>query len=513
MAVAALTLPLAVQAVDLQFTEVATTNDVVDIRNAGDGSGRLFLVQKPGRVSILKGGEVLFPPFLDISGPVRSSGGEQGLLSIAFAPDFGQSGLFYAWYTNSQGDMSLSRFGLSSDPDNASEGSEEILLTVPQPFSNHNGGRLAFGPDGMLYLSIGDGGGAGDPQGAGQGPGTLLGKIIRIDVSNGAGPYDIPPDNPFVADANTRDEIWALGLRNPWRISFDRQSGDLYIADVGQNSFEEINVQDAGFGGGVNYGWNIMEGDQCFQSNSCDQSTLTLPVAQYGHDLGCSVTGGEVYRGPDYPALNGVYVYGDFCSGRIWGLSRQGSQWNSELLDDSSLNILTFGQDERGNLYLSDGNAVYLLSDGPPVQAPLFQINEFLNDAWVRSGVPFQGLFITVFPVLKQVFVAWFTFETVPPGENTAAFGASDQRWVTALGSYSGNQATLQAELTTGGLFNSDLPLASQDAEYGTLELEFEHCNLATVSFDFPDAGLSGVFEISRALDSNVALCEAYAPD
>ncbi|MBT8063060.1 MAG: PQQ-dependent sugar dehydrogenase, partial [Gammaproteobacteria bacterium] len=301
--------------------------------------------------------------------------------------------------------------------------------------------------------------------------------------------------------------------RNPWRISFDPDRGDLFIADVGQNSLEEINVQDAGSGGGENYGWNIMEGSECFAADPCSQSGLTLPVAQYSHSLGCSVTGGEVYRGIDYPDLQGLYLYGDFCSGRIWGLGRQGSGWSSELLVDSAFNILTFGRDESGNIYLSDGNAVYLVSDGPPAGNPGFQVSEWLNDAWVRDGAPFQGLFITVFPVLEQVFVAWFSFDSMPAGDGSAEFGASDQRWVTAIGPYAGNEATLQAELTTGGRFNSAQPLATQDGAYGALDIVFEDCNHATLTYDFPGAGLSGSFDISRALNSNIAMCKANATD
>jgi glucose/arabinose dehydrogenase len=502
-------------AIDLQFTQVTGTPQVVDIRHAGDGSGRLFLVQRnSGRIHILKDGQVQATPFLDIGDRVLSSGGEQGLLSLAFAPDYPSSGLFYVWYTKLSGDMSLSRFSVSADPDLADANSEEELLEVAQPFAHHNGGRLLFGPDRMLYLSIGDGGSGGDPQGNGQSLDTLLGKIIRIDVDPALTPYGFPPDNPFVANGAARDEIWAYGLRNPWRMSFDRLTGELYIADVGQNSVEEVNHQSFGSAGGQNYGWNIMEGDQCFGGGNCSTQGLTLPVAQYLHGLGCSVTGGEVYRGGNYPGLAGVYLYGDFCSGRIWGLTRDGEAWQTGLLADAAFNIMTFGEDQAGEIYLSSGAGVYLLSDGEPVSQPPATINRGLTDAWVNANAPFQGMFITVFPDLERIFLAWFSFDSEPPPQNaTAVFGAPDQRWVTALGSYQGHRADLKAELTTGGRFNASDPTAAQDTGYGTISIEFWHCNLATVEYDFPGPGLSGAFSVHRVLDDNVGLCEALSGD
>lgn len=502
-------------AIDLQFTQVTGTPQVVDIRHAGDGSGRLFLVQRDsGQIHILKDGEVLSTAFLDIGDRVRSSGGEQGLLSMAFAPDYASSGLFYVWYTKLSGDMSLSRFSVSGDPDLADADSEEELLVVAQPFVNHNGGRLLFGPDRMLYLGIGDGGSGGDPQGNGQSLGTLLGKIIRIDVDPALTPYGIPPDNPFVANGDARDEIWAYGLRNPWRMSFDRLTGELFIADVGQNSVEEVNHQPFSSAGGQNYGWNIMEGDQCFGGGACDTTGLTLPVAQYLHDEGCSVTGGEVYRGGNYPGLAGVYLYGDYCSGRIWGLQRIGDAWQVELLANEAFNILTFGEDQAGEIYLSSGAGVFLLSDGEPASQPPVTINRGLTDAWVNANAPFQGMFITVFPDLERIFVAWFSFDSEPPSpEAMATFGAADQRWVTALGGYQGHRAELKAELTTGGRFNASDPLATQDTSYGTISIEFWHCNLASVEYDFPGPGLSGSFSMQRVLDDNVGLCEALSGD
>jgi glucose/arabinose dehydrogenase len=303
----------------IEFTKISTRSSIVDIANAGDDSERLFLVQQSGRIYIVHDGGEMETTFLDIQDRVKF-GGEQGLLSMAFSPDYKTSGYFYVWYTDSVGDTVLSRFKVSDDPDIADAQSEQIVLTVDQPFSNHNGGRLQFGPDGMLYLGLGDGGGAFDPDGNAQDGGTLLGKLIRIDVNPLHGTYAVPGNNPFVGNGLIRDEIWALGLRNPWRISFDRMTGDLFIADVGQNELEEVNFQPGGSAVGRNYGWDIMEASQCAGGgNGCDKSGLTLPVAEYGHDGdNCSITGGEVYRGTDYPNLYGMYLFADYCSGKIW---------------------------------------------------------------------------------------------------------------------------------------------------------------------------------------------------
>ena len=286
---------------------------------------------------------------------------EQGLLSVAFAPDYASSGYFYVWYTDMGGGMVLSRFRVSGDPDVADPDSEEVLLIVLQPFENHNGGRLQFGPDGMLYEGLGDGGGSFDPDDNGQDGSTLLGKLIRIDVNPAlGGSYAVPADNPFVGNGSVRDEIWALGLRNPWRISFDRETGDLYIADVGQNRLEEVNVQPAASTGGENYGWDIMEGSQCTGGgDGCNRAGLTLPVAEYDHDLGCSITGGEVYRGSAYPDMDGVYFYGDFCSGRIWGLWRNGDAWDGAELVDRAIGSTArdTSTDVRTNKVTSLGSA------------------------------------------------------------------------------------------------------------------------------------------------------------
>jgi glucose/arabinose dehydrogenase len=327
----------------------------VGIANAGDGSGRLFVLEKVGRIRVVKNGAILPAPFLDISDRVGSSSSEQGLLGLAFHPHYADNGFFFVNYTDRQGNTVVARFSVSPDPGLADPNSESVLLTLDQPAANHNGGNLAFGPDGYLYIGTGDGGGAGDRYGNGQNGQTLLGAMLRLDV-DGDQPYAIPPTNPFIGDPNVRDEIWAIGLRNPWRYSFDRLSGDLYIGDVGQNVYEEIDFQPIGSPGGQNYGWPIMEATHCYpESNACNRSGLTLPVAEYDHSLGCSVTGGYVYHGREFPLLDGIYLFGDYCSGRIWGLvSGAGDNWQSAQMAQAGIQISSFGEDEAGELYLLD---------------------------------------------------------------------------------------------------------------------------------------------------------------
>lgn len=330
----------------------------VAIRNAGDD--RLFVVERPGRIILVDNeGNVAPTPFLDIRDRVRDNASERGLLGLAFHPNFTENGYFYVNYTTEPNSGTVvSRFTVDpSDPDRADIGSEMILLSFDQPFGNHNGGDLAFGPDGYLYISTGDGGGAGDPEDNGQDRLNFLGKILRIDVDSGD-TYGIPADNPFANTDATLDEIWALGLRNPWRMSFDRQTGDLWIADVGQNQYEEVNFQPAGDPGGQNYGWRCYEGNEPFNTQNCAAaSELTFPVHTYVHNgaNGCSVTGGYVYRGPTYTDMQGVYIYADFCSGRIWGLRPDGQQsFTSEvLLDGTAGQYSSFGEDNKGELYLA----------------------------------------------------------------------------------------------------------------------------------------------------------------
>jgi glucose/arabinose dehydrogenase len=341
----------------------------VHVAHAGDGSGRLFIVEQAGRIRVSRGGVLLPVPFLDISSRVGCCG-ERGLLSVAFPPGYGSKRYFYVDYTNTSGNTVISRFRLSSDPDVADPGSERILLTITQPYPNHNGGQLVFGPDGYLYIGMGDGGSAGDPQNNAQDPASLLGKILRIDVESGTEPYAVPASNPFAGRTGYRGEIWALGLRNPWRFSFDSRTGDLYVADVGQNQYEEVDFQPAGSSGGENYGWRIMEAGHCFNPDPCTQTGLVQPVFEYAHTQGCSVTGGFVYRGALYPRMQGLYFLSDYCSGRVWALRRTGISWQSAQLLPGSFAVSTFGEDEAGNVYVADYDAgdVYRLTD-PAVTA------------------------------------------------------------------------------------------------------------------------------------------------
>ena len=343
----------------------------VHVTHAGDGSNRLFIVEQAGTIRVWRDGQLDPEPFLDITDRVLS-GGERGLLSVAFPPDYAQKGYLYVNYTDNRGDTMVARYTLmAGDPDRVDASTEEQILWVQQPYVNHNGGQLKFGPDGYLYIGMGDGGSGGDPQNRAQNPESLLGKMLRIDVESDSGelPYLVPPTNPFTDTVGYLPEIWALGLRNPWRFFFDRETGDLYIADVGQNMYEEINYQPASSPGGENYGWNIMEASHCYAAATCDQTGLTLPVWEYAHDVGRSVTGGYVYRGP-HRDLRGLYIYGDYMSGRIWGLRREGETWENNLLTDTQARITSFGEDEAGHLYLADHDgAVYRLA--PPVQ-PLF---------------------------------------------------------------------------------------------------------------------------------------------
>ncbi len=317
---------------------------------------RLFVVEQGGRIRVIEGGSVRQEPFLDISGLV-SAGGERGLLGLALDPDFATSGLFVVDYTDKSGDTIIATYRVTPDGTAADPATASIRLRIEQPFPNHNGGQIAFGPDGYLYIGTGDGGGAGDPQGNAQDPGSSLGKILRIDVRSRVLPYGIPDDNPFRNREGYRPEIWALGLRNPWRFSFDRSTGDLYIGDVGQKLWEEIDVSPAGTPGGANFGWNLFEGTHPYPpgaSRARDPERYVEPVVEYGHDVGRSVTGGFVYRGSRMPALRGVYVYGDYVTGRIWALARIDGVWRNELVLDTNLNISAFGEDAAGELYVVD---------------------------------------------------------------------------------------------------------------------------------------------------------------
>ncbi|HEV2067453.1 MAG TPA: PQQ-dependent sugar dehydrogenase [Thermomicrobiales bacterium] len=356
---------------DIGLEEVAGGFDQpLFVTSPPDGAEWLFVVEQGGTIQVLLDGETALEPFLDISDRVGSDGSEQGLLGLALAPDYAESGLFYVNYTDLDGNTVVSRFSVSDDPNRGDPDSEAVVLRQEQPRPNHNGGVLEFGPDGYLYIGLGDGGGQGDPDGNGQSLGTWLGKILRIDVDPArieeGDTYAVPDDNPFVDDADARPEIWAYGLRNPWRFTFDRETGDLWVGDVGQNQIEEVTMLPAEDGGGQNLGWNITEGTSCYAEPECDQSGLTPPTVEYTHEVGgCSVTGGYVYRGESMPDLRNVYVFADFCSGLLWGagLDAQGDWVMSEPIE-TDLSISSFGEDAAGELYLTDlsGGTVYRLT-------------------------------------------------------------------------------------------------------------------------------------------------------
>ena len=418
---------------DLVFEPVVT--DLVrpvDIAHAGDGSNRLFIVEQRGRIQCLRGAQLT--EFLDIADRVQDRGNEQGFLGLAFSPFFSVSGNFYVNYTSSSsgrnGDTVISRFRLDAGAESADPDSEEVLLVIDQPFANHNGGQILFGPDGLLYIGMGDGGSGRDPGERAQDLSSLLGKLLRIDVetpANGA-VYGIPPDNPFVGQVGIRAEIWAFGLRNPWRFAFDRSTDDLYIGDVGQVQLEEIDFQAAQSGGGENYGWDFYEGNvrqTSFNSSSPPaQSSLTFPIFEYGRSLGISVTGGRVYRGRRYPRMHGVYFFGDFGSGRIWGTQgTEGGEWSTVELSRTGFGISTFGEDEAGNLYLAD------------LDGTLYQINDDyvwadatdLGDGWKRSA--WLGQFNDgEFPWVFHEDHGWWLTE----GENQTGlwFFSSDLGWI-----------------------------------------------------------------------------------
>ncbi len=369
-------LPAAGQGLALVTVEQATgLTAPVALAHAGDGSGRLFIVQQTGEIVIWDGAQVLATPFLDLSATVTCCG-ERGLLGLAFHPDYATHSDFFVNYTRTVGgqlETVVSRFTVSADPDVADAGSEEELLVFDQPAANHNGGQLAFGPDGYLYVATGDGGGGGDPFENGQALDTVLGKILRLDVDAAPDPglaYAIPPDNPFAGVAGARGEIWAYGLRNPWRFSFDRALGDLWIGDVGQNAWEEIDRQPAASGGGENYGWDCREGAHVYadpngdMNVTCPAGGFTEPVLEYAHAGGrCSVTGGFRYRGADEPRLRGVYLYGDLCTGEIFGtVPRCDSVWQSRLLLDAPFTLTSFGEDEAGEVYVTQ----YVGGNPPP---------------------------------------------------------------------------------------------------------------------------------------------------
>jgi glucose/arabinose dehydrogenase len=321
---------------------------------AGD-TARLFVVEQTGKIRVVRHDSLIPTPFLDLTGHI-GFGGERGLLSLAFHPSYASNGHFYVYYTNPAGDIRIVRYTVSANPNVADSTTGDTILTVfHETYDNHNGGLLLFGPDGKLYAGLGDGGSSGDPSGNGQNLDTLLAKILRLDVDGGS-PYAVPADNPFVGHAGERGEIWLYGLRNPWRFSFDRTTGGLYIGDVGQNLYEEVDVLTGGSAAGVNYGWNVMEGKHCYGASSCTMTGLTLPLIEYGHADGCAVTGGYVYRGSRIPALSGLYFYGDYCSGwvrsfrYVGGGATENRDWPPLAVSGG---LSSFGEDALGELYIT----------------------------------------------------------------------------------------------------------------------------------------------------------------
>lgn len=350
----------------LSLTAIATgLNTPVDLQQPKDGSSRLFVVEKAGTIRVVQNGAIQASPFLDVSAKVDSSPGEMGLLGLAFHPGYAQNRRFFVHYdriVSGQIQSVIAEYLASaSDSSHADSASERVLLTVDQPFENHKGGQIAFGPDGFLYIGLGDGGSEGDPQGNGQNLQTLLGKILRIDVDSLSGNslYAIPADNPF-ASGGGLPEIWAYGLRNPWRFSFDR-AGRLFAADVGQDHFEEIDLVQRG----GNYGWKTMEGDHCYSpSSGCNTSGLILPIAEYDHSEGDAVIGGYVYAGTAIPSLQNSYIFGDLSSGKIWGLREvSAGNWSRTLLLTSNAELSSFGLDQAGEVYVVElGGSVMRLN-------------------------------------------------------------------------------------------------------------------------------------------------------
>jgi glucose/arabinose dehydrogenase len=370
---------------------VSAAANAVDIVYAGDGSAQLYVVDQAGRIRILRSGALLATPFLDI-GSLVAFGGEQGLLGLAFHPQYATNGKFYVNYTRAgDGATVVASYRVSAaDHDRADPASRIDVLTIAQPYANHNGGAVRFGPDGYLYIGMGDGGSAGDPENRAQNTQELLGKMLRIDV-DGATPYAIPAANPFVAGGGRR-EIFAIGLRNPWRFSFDRGTGDLYIGDVGQGAIEEIDFLPKGQGAGANFGWRVMEGNQCTNYGGnppCNPALFTPPVLTYDHNQGCSVTGGVVYRGRKVPVLYGRYLYSDYCSGHLWAAARdRNGVWQTEVILETGHHVGTIGEDVDGEVYWTDltGGSIYRLVADASVPIAIEYFNATLGHYFLTAS-------------------------------------------------------------------------------------------------------------------------------
>lgn len=496
--------------VDVQITinEIVASgfNKPVQVAHAGDGTGRLFVVEQIGKIRIIKNGQVLGTPFLDISGLV-SCCGERGLLGLAFHPNYTSNGYFYVNYTRaSDGDTVIARYSVSVNPDIANPASASILLIVDQPYANHNGGQLLFGPqDGYLYIGMGDGGSGGDPQNHAQNIDSLLGKMLRLDVNRGA-PYTSPADNPYVGRSGL-DEIWAIGLRNPWRFSFDRLTGDLYIGDVGQNLWEEIDFQAANTPGGLNFGWRCKEGNHDYLfTGSCLTAQLTPPIAEYSHSVGQSVTGGFVYRGQDFPALQGRYFYADYSQGKIWSLYKTAQNPVSfstpELELDTSLLISSFGEDQAGELYVCDygGGTIRRLAD---VNGPAPNLSGSAKVVSSPSADPLETVTYTIYLTNTGGLAnrAVSVVDTLPaglsyvPGSLRASHGSwSDLNnpnltWQGNLLASRHITITYQAQVTgviTGSLINQATVSSPPDISFELLQsLSVPRSRLTTTAQDF----------------------------
>ncbi|MDX1571053.1 MAG: PQQ-dependent sugar dehydrogenase [Xanthomonadales bacterium] len=499
----------AIAQIDLRLTRVTALENVVDIKHAGDGSGRLFLVQDTGAIRILKRDGLMQAPFLDLTGRT-----EFGQLSIAFPPDFENTGRFYLAYPDDTGNPGLSvpsnhfvsRFQVSdSNPDRADPESEETLVRIEPRFSSPNGGgKLQFGPDGMLYYAFGDGGTCCDDEGNGQDTQTLLGKILRIDVSPDTG-FAIPADNPFVNDAEVLNEIWAIGLRNPRYMAFDRITGEHFVVDLGRQ-ITEINLQPPG-ASGQNYGWARFDGSECFQGPCNDSGQIAFPIVEIEDmDAGPDTeVGGQVYRGLDYPALQGLYLYGDSSSGRIWGLKTDGTVDNMLLRDpaERAPGISTFGEDEVGNVYVAvtsplSESGVFLISDGAPV-APSRPIVAAHSGTYVVDGLPDQGFFITVDENASGpfLFFAWFTFLDGEPF------------WLVGIEFFVEGDANVVTPVSTrrGPGFLDFSGTGVEADEIGTMSFTAESCTRFRVDYDFDQFGV-GSLDLDKLTGVKGLACE-----
>lgn len=444
----------ALQSQNFEFEFIDSVNDIVDIQNAGDD--RLFLLQKSGVVYICQDGILLSPPFLDISNQTNDSG-ERGLLGMAFHPDYETNGFVFVNYTNLSNDTRICRFTVSSsDPNVLNQSSEVLILEVDQPYNNHNGGQIQFGPDGYLYIGMGDGGSGGDPDNYGQNTSSLLGKMLRIDIDN-AFPYAIPSDNPFVSDPSVLDEIYAIGLRNPWRFSFDAETNDMIIADVGQGDWEEIDVIPAGSGGGQNFGWRCYEGNEVYNSTNCGPANdYDAPIFEYPHNGGSggfSVTGGYVYRGCEYPSMYGQYIFADYVTGNWWMMdpATGATQFFADVLED----VATYGFNQHGDLFVSDLNNVYKVKFNNNARV---NIKVQLEGAASGSGLSQQGLIPEQHPYGSSPYNANTT-------ECAQEFALDIVDWVLVELRDSNNPQTVIE--TRVGLLRADGQILDADGELG----------------------------------------------